>query len=363
MHKLAGATAITTICIIVLALSASPCSNSNGGNIFPKKFVLSWRDASDLDLQVTGPASRHAGFKLDAWKRTEPGQARLDTSRAPRGPETATIFSEGEGIYQFYVHDFTTRNKSSDNSLARSGARLDIYYGARLVKTLDVPPTGSGNVWTACSLYGDNVEELGTMSDASDPRMVGRTLRSALIPGDILFGRIPDSLVPGAWSHVAIYAGDGNVIEAASENENVGVRTETDWEYPGMTWVSYMRVVTADAATRQRAVAFAQDQVYKGCPYDIGFYAKQAHGGSWYCSELVWGAYLEASRGAIDLEYTPDNIGVYPWEIERSDNVQYVSGHYEKQPGRSVKVAWLYVKLVWNHVTGWIGDAWNWLWK
>lgn len=153
------------------------------------------------------------------------------------------------------------------------------------------------------------------------------------------------------------------MVEAASEDENLCVRTEADWEYPGMTWVTYMRVVTADDATRQKAVEFAQQQADRGCPYDIRFYAKQAHGGSWYCSELVWAAYLNASHGAIDFESPPHMFGVYPWEVEHSDNVAYLSGHYEKEPGRSVKVAWLYFKLVWDHVTGWIGDAWNWLWK
>lgn len=321
--------------------------------------VLRWDDSSDLDLQVTGSAAGHKGFKLDAANRRISGQAELDTARGPgAGTETATILKQSDGIYQFYVHDYTTRDLSWDEGLSMSGATVEVYYGDRLERTFSVPST-AGNTWTVFALYGDELTAIDTLSFESDPRKVGRTLRTALIPGDILLGRIPDSLVPGAWSHVAIYAGDGRVLEAASENENVGVRTETDWEYPGMTWVTYMRVVNADAATRQKAVSFAQRQVDRGCPYDIRFYSKQANGGSWYCSELVWAAYLNASGGKINLENTPDRLGVYPWEIERSSEVSYMGGHYEREPGRSPRVAFLYVKLVCDHLYAWGKELWH----
>jgi len=360
MRRLLIVTIIAATCAASLALGASPCSNANGGNTASKRVVLRWDDSSDLDLQVTGSAAGHKGFKLDAANRRISGQAELDTSRGPgAGTETAAILRQSEGIYQFYVHDFTTREESWDDSLSRSGARVEVYYGDTLERTYAVPSGQAGNTWTVFALYGDDLTAINSMSSEIEGGQVGRTLRTCLIPGDILLGRIPDSLVPGAWSHVGIYAGDGRVIEAASENENVGVGTEADWQYPGKTWVTYMRVVNADAATRRRAVAFAQRQVDRGCPYDIRFYSKQANGGSWYCSELVWAAYLHASGGKINLEHTPDRLGVYPWEIERSAEVSYIGGHYEKEPGRSPKVAFLYVQLVCTHLYSWGRALWH----
>jgi hypothetical protein len=361
MRRLIIGTVTAAICVASLALGASPCSNANGGNTDVKKVVLRWSGSSDLDLHVTGSTARHEGFKLEGGSsRTIPGQVVLDTSRgAGPGVEATTIIKQSEGIYQFYVHDYTARYETASGSLSRSRATIEVYFGDRLERTFAVPGGQAGNVWTACAVYGDEVMALNLMSDESDPGKVGRTLRTALIPGDILFGRIDDSLVPGAWSHVAIYAGDGQVVEAASENQNVGVRTEIDWQKPNMTWVSFMRVVTADAPTREKAVGFARRQVERGCPYDIRFYTKQANGGSWYCSELVWAAYLNASGGAIDLEHTPDRLGVYPWEIERSSDAVYIGGHYEREPRRSPRVAWLYAQLICDHLYSWGRQLWH----
>jgi hypothetical protein len=123
-----------------------------------------------------------------------------------------------------------------------------------------------------------------------------------LIPGDILLGVIDDSLVPGKWSHVAIYAGDGDIIEAPAEDGCVEERIVDDWSSPDKTWVAYLRVVTADTGERLGAVEFARSQEAKCAPYDVRLYTKQAYGESWYCSELIWAAYLDGSGGRINLE-------------------------------------------------------------
>jgi hypothetical protein len=332
--------------------------------LHPKKVLLTWKDGSDLDLHVTGPLSRDRGFKLDAWNTEAPGGARLRTSPLPGDmPETAKISRQQPGIYQFYVHDYTAKDEGYDEAMASSCARVEVYFGPQLEQAFDVPVGVSGNTWTVFALQGDGITPMNTMSSERDPRKVGRTLETALLPGDILFGRIDQSLVPGAWSHVAIYAGEGKVIEAASEEENVGTRTEFDWGYPNMTWVTYMRVMTASPEVRAAAVRFAARQLDKQCPYDVRFYSKQANGGSWYCSELVWAAYLNASRSAVDLEHTPDKLGVYPWEIERSDDLAYVGGHYEREPVRTASIAYMYLKLVWEHLSAWTGQVWHQLWK
>jgi len=94
--------------------------------------------------------------------------------------------------------------------------------------------------------------------------------------------------------------------------------------------VAYLRVVSADAETRQKAVEFALSK--QGEPYDINWFSKQAEGGSWYCSELVWAAYLNASEGRIDLSRSPDVFGVSPDEIYQSSSISIVGGHYERKP-------------------------------
>lgn len=360
MHRLYKAAAITIA--VVLALGASPCALASRLD-FPCRVVLSWQAGCDLDLYVSGPATHDTTFTLDSRNTVARGRARLQTDRRP-GPnsEIATVDEGLSSTYQFYVYDFTARDEGWDDELSRSGARVAVYFGNRLAQSFVVPQE-QGNLWTVCSIYRHGMTAIGNMTLEDDPNRVGTSLSAALIPGDILLGAEPESLVPGAWSHVAIYAGDGEVIEAASEDTTVEVSTEVVWEDPSIKWASYLRVLGADEAERERAVSFAREQVSNNCPYDIRFYSKQARGGSWYCSELVWAAYYNATNGKLNLGGTPSWRGVYPWDIDRDPRLGLIGGHYEKRPTRSIRVAFLYVRLVWNHLSSWIGQGLRWLWE
>jgi hypothetical protein len=59
---------------------------------------------------------------------------------------------------------------------------------------------------------------------------------------------------------------------------------------------------------------------------------KDANRAGWYCSELVWAAYLHASNGTINLEHTPDSLGVSPDEIFKDEDVMVIGGHLEDKP-------------------------------
>lgn len=349
------------VCACALAIAVLPATTGMAAGP-ERRVVLTWNDSQDLDLQATGPRENDDYvFALSPGETTAAG-ASLVTSRAPGpGHETITIDGRRDGIYQFYVFDFTTRGGGPRQALSGSGARIDVFIDGDLERSFDVPASRGGNVWTVCSLYGTQLTPVGNMSFEKDQRKVGRDVRAAMIPGDILLGTIDNALVPGAWSHVAIYVGDGRIVEAANEGEPVEIKTDAEWRYPEKTWVDYLRVTTADSATRRRAVDFAMKQV--GKPYDIKFYAKQANGDSWYCSELVWAAYVNASFGTIDLQGKPDRLGVYPWQIARNNNVSVIGGHYERRTHRSIRVVYLFARLIWDHVTSWIQGAWDWLTK
>ncbi len=157
-----------------------------------------------------------------------------------------------------------------------------------------------------------------------------------LEPGDILLGRCAGSPVPSlhpedSWTHAAIYVGNGQVVEAANPAEKVLCRRLFDWMAPRMTWVSYLRLPAADEDTKRLAVSFALAQV--GQPYDINWLSKQADGHSWYCSELVWAAYLYGSGGAMDLAGGSDLFGVSPDDLAAYPGALVVGGHYEYKPG------------------------------
>jgi hypothetical protein len=156
-----------------------------------------------------------------------------------------------------------------------------------------------------------------------------------LIPGDILVGRCALSPVPcldpsDAWTHACLYVGNNRIVVSGNPRSGVIVDNLRSWMYPDMTWVAYLRVTSADDEIRTKAVQFALSK--QGQPYDINWLSKQPEGESWYCSELVWAAYLDASGGAIDLQRKPDVFGVSPDEIYESPQVQLIGGHYEKKP-------------------------------
>lgn len=156
-----------------------------------------------------------------------------------------------------------------------------------------------------------------------------------LLPGDILLGRCKLSLVPSlnphnGWTHAALYAGGDELIVAGNPDTGVMERHVASWAYPEMTWVVYVRVAGADDETRRRAVEFARDKV--GQPYDLNWLGKQENGDSWYCSELVWAAYLHASGGRIDLARGPGWFGISPDDIFMHGETAAVGGHFESRP-------------------------------
>ncbi len=161
------------------------------------------------------------------------------------------------------------------------------------------------------------------------------SIEDILIPGDILLGRCKLSLVPSmnpleGWTHVALYVGSGKIMVASNPNTGVVRSSLSSWDYPKMTWVSYLRVVSADDEVRRKAVDFAVER--RGQPYDANWFSQQVDGESWYCSEFVWAAYMQASGGRIDLAHGPDLFGVSPDDIYRHEDTVVIGGHYERKP-------------------------------
>ena len=174
-------------------------------------------------------------------------------------------------------------------------------------------------------------ERKGVMS-VSDEALVDA---DGLIPGDILLGRCRMSPVPDwnpmdNWTHVALYIGDDRLIVSSNPLQDTMMTTLRSWMYPKMTWVTYLRVATADDEVRNKAVEWAKER--RGDPYDASWFSKNADEYSWYCSEFIWAAYMHASDGRINLEHEPDTGGISPDEIYVDDDTVVIGGHYEQKP-------------------------------
>lgn len=202
-------------------------------------------------------------------------------------------------------------NLNGDGTIEREGKVVDYYV-------YDRPGTYT------VTLY--------VQDDDGQKASTDQVLDLSLKNGDLLLCRTERSLVPGFWTHVGIYdEWSGMVLEARLQG--VALYSLTDWIYPTATCVQALRVET-DQNTRDAAVNFSWGEV--GRQYDllsIGLDEKHstnwAHLG-WYCSELVWAAYLNASDGAIDLD--PDLFLVSPDEIGQSGFTSVVGEHIEEIP-------------------------------
>ncbi|WDV44154.1 YiiX/YebB-like N1pC/P60 family cysteine hydrolase [Clostridiaceae bacterium M8S5] len=146
-------------------------------------------------------------------------------------------------------------------------------------------------------------------------------------PGDVIYEANGGFGITG---HIAIVEGKFydatqnqyyiRVIEANQHGVCRGVldddRVDTQRDY-------IYRVTSATAENKNNAVEFCKSQF--GKPYILDF-AKHtsADTKSWYCSELVWAAYMREGIN-IETQYWLNEPGVSPRDISRSDKVTLIN--------------------------------------
>jgi hypothetical protein len=247
-----------------------------------------------------------------------PAFSRVDTRNAAEVREAKGIAAIGDGNITMYN---VIVIQSDQDSGAGNGITDDI--DSEEANTSMLASLGSG--------IPVRIERDGVMS-VSDEALVDS---DGLIPGDILLGRcrlspVPDWNPMDNWTHVALYIGDDRLMVSSNPLQDTMMTTLRSWMYPKMTWVTYVRVATADDEVRNKAVEWAKER--RGDPYDASWFSKNADEYSWYCSELIWAAYLHASDGRINIEHEPDSGGISPNEIYVDDDTVVIGGHYEQKP-------------------------------
>lgn len=141
------------------------------------RFVLRWGDESDevpadLDSHLVGPGATenepfHTYFSQNSYpeNNTDSIEAKLDHDETHwKGPETTTIYKKKDGVYHFYVYNFSAWREASTRTLATSQAKVDVYLGGRLLTAYNVPddaynvPDEKGTLWDVCT-YDTHSEE------------------------------------------------------------------------------------------------------------------------------------------------------------------------------------------------------------
>ena len=140
-----------------------------------------------------------------------------------------------------------------------------------------------------------------------------------LLPGDILLTKGTNSSVHGHWKHIAIYVGDGYVVESAAAYDvehHVWLKTGVTYTKVndvcarGADEVLVMRLEDNPHAV-EAAIDYAESQVGKSYDWLLWKFDERSQ----YCSELIWHAY---QISGIDLDsdggpfVTPDDIANSP---------------------------------------------------
>lgn len=154
-----------------------------------------------------------------------------------------------------------------------------------------------------------------------------------LQPGDIILcrgcaGWLEDTFgnIVGYWHHAAMYIGNGQMVEAWKN----GVRVVSVDMVRNADEVAVYRVSTS-SSIKQKAINWALTKV--GLPYDYQWLTyiggKEVYGSSYYCSELIWAAYL--ANGGPDIDQHPGwswryGYNVAPQELA-DDGDTYLVAH------------------------------------
>ena len=127
-----------------------------GGSEIPSgdlRVVLTWgATPSDLDSHLIGPDGNGGRFHVYYLNKTHDGsieKADLDLDDTDSyGPETTTIYNmEDEGIYSFYVHDYTNQSSTDSTMMSLSGAQVKVYVGNEIIATYNIPANTVGTLW------------------------------------------------------------------------------------------------------------------------------------------------------------------------------------------------------------------------
>ena len=123
-------------------------SNKMGMTASGMRIVLTWGSSpSDLDSHFyanTESVTYHVYF---ADKNHADANLDVDDTSS-YGPETVTVEEFEDGVYRYYVHDYTNRLSSNNTALANSGACVKVYLDSSNVPTYTFyVPGGTGTYW------------------------------------------------------------------------------------------------------------------------------------------------------------------------------------------------------------------------
>ena len=140
------------------------------------RIVLSWGQTPfDLDSHLTGATltgdSRyHIYYESEKYYDDETLLADLDLDdTSSYGPETITIHKMTDGIFHYYVHDYSNDGSEHSLEMSMSNAQVRVYKGKSLMQKFVVPTNMVGTYWHVFDIdKNGNIIGVNTMSNEFD---------------------------------------------------------------------------------------------------------------------------------------------------------------------------------------------------
>lgn len=143
-------------------------------------------------------------------------------------------------------------------------------------------------------------------------------------PGDLLFAFDKNSrLTPGEFNRIALVIGMGEIITIENGIVNYSIAKFLQQTPSKVLWGRVKNVTNKEI---QGVIKFVKDKQKENPPFDYTsinplHLDKQTDGPTWYCSELIWAAYLNATNGRIDLDSGTATIPKKYSEVMKGDAV------------------------------------------
>lgn len=131
------------------------------------RIVLDWDNRpKDLDAHIVKVGEYHVSYRNK--KISSDGMAVLDRDDTDGyGPETITVKKiDKNKKYQFFVHDYTNKDKAKSDQLSHSKAHIKIYGDNQLLHQLKVPEDTEGLYWHIFEINNGIIDIVNTITNS-----------------------------------------------------------------------------------------------------------------------------------------------------------------------------------------------------
>ncbi|HOD55280.1 MAG TPA: hypothetical protein PKJ08_12195 [Candidatus Cloacimonadota bacterium] len=128
------------------------------------RVVLDWdKKPNDLDAHFEKKGAYHISYRNTRTLSDGRGQLDRDDTNG-YGPETITVTRvEQDGMYEFFVEDYSNRSDRNSSALSKSKACVKVYGNGQLLNVIKIPKKQKGNIWRVFKVENGKVISINSV--------------------------------------------------------------------------------------------------------------------------------------------------------------------------------------------------------